>query len=316
METYIATFSSISALILLICFVALLRHLGLLKKENGVLFSTIVTHVTLPALVFYVLSHSKALELEYIIVIFFVLASEIIVLFLAWFIGKKLHIENAQLGTLMIVSAFGSSALLGYAVIGQIFPSNIKALSEAVLISELGVGVGLFTIGTMVSIHFGNTTSQKQTPIQSIQIFLKSPLFLAIVAGLSYNALGIPTKTPVIKEIFETITLISRTNTFFVALTVGVLLGINKIRSILPLIAVAIILKLFVSPSLVWLASQSINLNELQLKVVMLETAMPSAMLSVVFAKKYGCDAELASKLIFITTIFSIFSIILIMGIL
>lgn len=316
MDAYINTFSSISVLVLLICFVAVLRHVGVLKKEDGMLFSTIVTHVTLPALTFYVLSHSKALEWEYLIVILFVLLSEIAILFLAYFIGKKLHVTNAQLGTLMIVSAFGSSALLGYAVIGQVFPANIKALSEAVLISELGVGVGLFTIGTMIAIYFGESSSQKQTPLQSIVIFLKSPIFMGITAGLIYNLIGIPTDAPVVKEVFKTINLISRSNTFFVALTVGVILEVNKIRSILSLVLVAIILKLLVSPLLIYLATLSIDLSTLQLEVVMLECAMPSAMLSVVLAKKYGCDAELASKLVFATTIFSIFSITMMMGLL
>lgn len=312
MNEYISTFSSISVLVLLISFIAVLRHFGVLKKEDGMLFSTIVTHITLPALIFYVLSHSKSLQWEYIIVILFVLLTEIIVLGLAYFIGKKLHIQNAQLGTLMITSAFGSSALLGYAVISQVFPSNIKALSEAVLISELGVGVGLFTIGTMVAIYFGDSL-QKQTPLQSIMIFLKSPIFIAIIAGLTYNLLSISTDAPVIKELFKTINIISRSNTFFVALTVGVLLEVNKIRPILTLVIIAVIFKLFFSPAIVYLASLSINLSEIQLKVVIIESAMPSAMLSVVLAKKYGCDAGLASKLVFATTIFSIFSLTFIM---
>lgn len=117
MNSYISTLSSISVLVLLISFIALLRHFKVLKEQDGALFAKIVTHITLPAVIFSVLSHSKALELEYAFVIIFMLLSEIIVLAIAWFIGKRLKISSEQLGTLMIVSAFGSSALLGYAMI-------------------------------------------------------------------------------------------------------------------------------------------------------------------------------------------------------
>lgn len=316
MNTYINALSSISILVLLIGFIALLRYLNVLKKEDGALFAKLVTQITLPAVVFSVLSHSKALEWEYLLIAFYILCSEVLILFMAWLIGKRMNINSAQLGTLMIVSAFGSSALLGYALITQLFPSNVQAISEAVLISEFGVGVGLFTIGTMVAIHFGSTDSKKQSPLQSLMTFSKSPLFLSIIAGLSYSALNLPTQVPVIKEIFETIELISKANTFFIALTVGVLLEFKGVRSILSFVIVATILKLFVAPLLVWLPVSIMEMSRLQLKVAILEAAMPSAMLSVVLAKKYGCDAQLASKLVFITTVLSVITITFFVGVL
>ena len=316
MTTYLSALSSISVLVFLISFISLLRHFDVLKKENGLLFAKIVTQITLPAVVFSVISQSKNLEWDYLLIAFYILLSEIFILFIAWFIGKKMALNQAQLGTVMLVSAFGSSALLGYALIGQVFPANVEAISEAVIVSEFGVGVGLFTIGTMVAIYFGSSTSEKQTPMQSLIIFSKSPLFLAIIAGLSYSALNLPTDIPVIKEIFKGIELIGKANTFFVALTVGVLLEFKGIRSILSLVFVAIILKLFMGPLFVWLPLSMMELSKIQLEVSMLETAMPSAMLSVALATKYGCDAQLASKLVFITTIFSILTIPLLLGVL
>lgn len=316
MTAYLSALSSISVLVLLIGFIALLRHFDVLKKEDGALFAKIVMNITLPAVVFSVISHSKSLEWEYLLIAFYILFSEVAILFIAWFIGRRMHMNNAQLGTIMIVSAFGSSALLGYVLIGQMFPSDVAAISEAVIISEFGVGVGLFTIGTMVAVYFGANTANQQTPLQSLMIFSKSPLFLAIIAGLSYSVLHLPTDIPVVKEIFDAISLVGKANTFVVALTVGVLLEFKGVRSILPFVVVAVVLKLFVAPLLVWLPVSIMEMSRVQLEVAMLEVAMPSAMLSVVLASKYGCDAQLASKLVFITTIFSIITIPLLVGIL
>jgi predicted permease len=47
------------------------------------------------------------------------------------------------------------------------------------------------------------------------------------------------------------------------------------------------------------------DLQDWQVQVLVLEAAMPSALLTVVFAKTYGCDAKLASKLIFATLVIS-----------
>jgi len=308
-HTYLSALSSISVLIFLIGIIALLKYFNVLKKEDGTLFSKIVMNITLPAVVFSVLAHSKSLEWQYILVALYILLSEVLILLIAWLVGRKLNMESAKLGTFMIVSAFGSSALLGYALIGQVFPSNIAAISEAVIVSEFGVGVGLFTIGTMIAIHFGSNSSVKQSPLQSLKIFGKSPLFLAIIAGLSYTMLNLPTDVPVIKEMFSAIELIAKANTFFVALTIGVLLEFKWFNSILPFMLGSIVLKLFLAPLIIWIPVSLMNISNLQLEIAILEASMPSAMLSVVLATRYGCDAQLASKLVFITTIFSIITL-------
>ncbi|WP_294956080.1 AEC family transporter, partial [Sulfurovum sp.] len=51
------------------------------------------------------------------------------------------------------------------------------------------------------------------------------------------------------------------------------------------------------------------SLENWQLQVLLLEAAMPSAMLSVVLTQQYGCDAKLAAKLIFITLIGSLVTV-------
>ncbi|WP_024851909.1 AEC family transporter [Hydrogenovibrio kuenenii] len=298
--------SSISILVILIGLISALRHFGVLRKEDGNLFAHIVTHITLPAVIFDALSHAQQLEWDYILVVIFILLAESLMLMIAWFIGKTLKLADAQLGSLMLVSAFGSSALLGYAIIQEAFPGNADALSEAVVISELGVGIGLFTLGTMVAIYFGKKTSHAFTPLQSLVDFSKSPIFISIVLGLGYWLLGLPTHGAITEPLFDVIHLIAEANTFFVALTVGVLLQFSSLASILGLTLIVIFLKLILSPLLIWLPTLALDLKTWQVQVIILEAAMPSAMLSVVLATKYGCDGVLASRLVFMTTIASI----------
>jgi malate permease and related proteins len=303
--------SSVSTLVVLIGLIAALRHVGVLRQQDGRLFAHIVTHITLPAVIFNALSHARQLEWDYVLVVLFVLLTEILLLFITWIIGKRIKLPETQLGSFMLVSAFGSSALLGYAIVQQTFPGNADALSEAVVISELGVGIGLFTLGTMVAIYFGKKSSHAFTPLHSLIAFLQSPIFIAILLGFVYWGLGLPVSGRFFQPIFDVIRLIAQANTLFVALTVGVLLQFSSLSEILGLALIVILLKLILSPLLVWLPTLAMALEPWQIKIVILEAAMPSAMLSVVLAAKYGCDAILASRLVFITTLASIFTILL-----
>lgn len=119
-----------------------------------------------------------------------------------------------------------------------------------------------------------------------------------------------------ITPIFHFLEVLSSANTFLVAMTVGVLLHFSGMRAILWLVLFVCLIKLILEPLLVWVPTLAMDLQDWQVQVLVLEAAMPSALLTVVFAKTYGCDAKLASKLIFATLIFSGITIIAMVGIL
>jgi len=304
---YLHTFTSILILGLIILLVIQLKKRGLLKQEYGVLFSKLVTQVTLPALIFDALAQS-VLEWRYILLFFYMFLTEMLLLFIAWAVGKVLKLESGQMGTFLLVSAFGSSALLGYALIVELFPANIAALAEGTFISELGVGLPLFTLGVMIAMHYGKAETETHSSLHSALLFFRSPIFIAIVLGLLWSFSPLGTKGIFITPLFEATHIVAQANTFLVALTVGVLLNFTSIKNIIPIAASVIVIKLLLSPFLVYLPASIMGLESWQMQVLLLEAAMPSAMLSVVLAKQYGCDAKLAAQLVFITLFASLFT--------
>ena len=128
--------------------------------------------------------------------------------------------------------------------------------------------------------------------------------------------LQLPVEGTLITPIFHFLDVLSSANTFLVAMTVGVLLHFSGIRTIIWLVLFAILIKLILKPLIVWVPTLTMDLQDWQLQVLILEAAMPSALLSVVFAKTYGCDAKLASKLIFATLVASSVTIIVMFGVL
>ncbi len=305
MSIYLHTLASIFVLALVILLVVFLRHKGLLKQENGILFSQIVTQITLPALIFSALSRS-VIEWQYLLLFLIMLGSEIILLFIAWGTGRLLGLTHSQMGSFLLVSAFGSSALLGYAIIVQLFPDNSNVIAEAAFVSELGVGLPLFTIGVMTMIYYGSSTKKEINVFSEALLFFKSPIFLSIAAGMIWSLLALPTTGLIVTPLFDALHIVAKANTFLVALTVGVLLQFGSFRDILWMAVAVVVIKLILAPVLVYIPASFLTLETWQMQVLILEASMPSAMLSVVLAKRYGCDAGLAAKLVFVTLIVSL----------
>jgi len=301
--------ASIVVLVGLICLAMVLRRLGLVKEEQGPLFAKLVTHVTLPALIFVSLAKS-VLHWEYALLALVMLAAEIATLALAWLSGRRMGLAAPQLGSVVLVAGFGSSSLLGYALISQVYGGDVQAVAEAVVISELGVGPALFTLGTMIAIYFGSGREESGGRLAEALGFFRSPIFVSVVAGLLWSGFQLPTDGPVLKLPFQALDVLGSANTFLVAMTVGVLLHFQGIRSLLALAALVCAIKLILKPVIVWLPSLALDLSATQIQILVLEAAMPSALLTVVLASSYGCDARLASRLVFATSVASVVTVV------
>lgn len=309
MDIQARVISSICVLLALVLLAMGLRRLGLVKEERGPLFSMLVTRVTLPALIFSSLARSL-LHWELAILALIMLAAEFVALALAWLGGRALGLARPQLGSMMLAAGFGSSALLGYALISQVYGPHSPAIADAVVVSELGVGPALFTLGTMIAIYYGSSEDDHGSRFGEALRFFWSPIFIAVVLGLAWSALRLPTTGPVISQLFQALDLLGQANGFLVAMTVGVLLHLGGLRAMLAVTALVLVIKLVLKPLLVWLPAVALGTGTTELQVLVLEASMPSAMLTVVLAASYGCDARLASKLIFATSLASAVSVV------
>jgi predicted permease len=293
---------SISLLVGLICFAVLLRRLGVLKEEQGPIFGNLVTKVTLPALIFVTLIKTEILFSEAMLALIMV-GAELISIGLAWLAARALKLGKPQTGAMMLTAGFGSSSLLGYPLISHLFSANAPAVTEAVVISELGVGPLLFTLGTFIAIYYGSAEVSARDRLRTAMRFFYSPIFISVVLGIAASSLKLPWQSPELKPLIDALDYLAQANTFAVVLTVGVLLHFGGLSKIIALAAIVGGLKLILKPILVWLPTLGMDLATWQVQVLILEAAMPSAMLSVALSASYGCDAKLASKLVFATSV-------------
>lgn len=305
MSIYARLIASIAVLLGLICFAAFLRHKGIVKEEHGGVFAKLVTHGTLPALIFVSLAHTTIIWSQAWLALI-MLVAELLALGLGWVAARALKMDRPSTGAMILVSGFGSSSLLGYALISEVFPGISGAMTEAVIVSEIGVGPALFTIGTMIAIYYGSGEDvSHKARIKAALGFFYSPIFISVVAGLLWSALKLPVDGPILGTIYQALETAGAANTLMVTLLVGVLLRFQGIGSVALAGAAVVANKLILKPLMIWMPTLFMSLHTWEVHVLVLEAAMPSALLTVALSHTYGCNAGLASRMVFFTTVLS-----------
>ena len=297
--------SGVIVMLAIIVLAALLKKFGVLKKDDSTLFSRIVLQVTLPAVIFssLVLKHFDS---DFLIMAMIMAAIEIAIIIFAWLIATILKLKPGEKGALILVSAFGMTTMLGYPIIRQVFQGNAMAMEEAVVTSEFGVGLLLFILGPLIAMYYGESKLEGKFIMKSVKKFFISPIFISLVAGIGLSFVPFERGGHVFTSFVHFFQLIGNANLLMVAFTIGLLIELKKIKYIYLFLGIAVLLKLIVKPLLaVWLTGDS-HFTEMMREIVVIETALPSAILTVVFAKQFNCRPDLVSMAIMVTLVLSV----------
>ena len=300
-------FQGIAILFVAVVLAIVLKKLNILKKEDSLLFSRIVLYITLPALIFSSLAQ-RAFTSEFLMMAGMMTFVELLIMALAWLFAKLFKFDSGKTGALILVSSFGMTTMLGYPLIRQVFPGNTLAMEEAVITSEFGVGLLLFIMGPLIAMYYGKTKVEGKILIQSVRKFFVSPIFISLIAGILISLIPQQNKD-FMKPVIHFFGLIGNANLLMVTFTIGLLIEIKKAKSIYLFLAIAIVLKLIIKPLLAIIITQSPDFSEMMREIILIETALPSAILTVVFAKQYNCRPDLVSLAIMTTLILSLASV-------
>jgi len=300
-------FEGIIILFATVVLALILKRVGVLKKEDSLTFSRIVLFVTLPALVFASLSQ-RTFSYDYLIMAGVMSLVEVLIMLIAWLLARLLKFDSGKTGALILVSAFGMTTMLGYPLIRQVFPNNSLAMQEAVISSEFGVGLLLFILGPMIAMHFGKSNADTKDLIRSAKKFFISPIFIALVSGIAISFLP-HEKTSFLEPVIRFFKLIGNANLLMVTFTIGLLIEFKKIKNAYLFLVIAIVLKLILKPLLAVVFTNTPAFTDMMQEIILIETALPSAILTVVFAKQYNCRPDLVSLAIMTTLVLSLVSV-------
>ncbi len=302
MSVFHSLLNAVLVIALLYALALILKSRNILEESHSMILARVVTDLCLPAVVFLSLAgqtlHLKQLEPAGVM-----LSLELFCIALAWWISRLLGFSRAKQGAIVFCAAFGSSTFLGYSIIMQMFPGNTEAMTEAVLISELGVGYPIFILGPMLAAYFGS--GEKGTWRAGLAFF-KSPVFFALIGGLLWGMLDLPGKENIyLRPVFHMAEILASALTPLAILAVGLLLKRPVLKEALIALTIVVGIKLLLKPLLAGHLAGAMGFPALWEDVLVLLAAMPPAVLGAVFLKRYGGDAGFASTLLLTATILS-----------
>ena len=222
----------------------------------------------------------------------------------ARFLKNKLSRPTA--GALILASTLCNATYLGLPVVQAVVGEEYSQVP--LMFDLLGMSVLLFSFGTIICVEFG-TRGTKHTFGEGLRQILRLPPMIAAVAGLVYNVLG-GTLPEVVDSTLDALGSVVAPLMLF---SIGLALSVPKLKA-LPILAPAIGIKVVVAPLIGFLlvgwliADPNIALG------THLETAMPTMVLTIVFAERYGLDEEILAQAIVLTTIVSLITLPLVAG--
>lgn len=283
-----------------------LRYRGVLTESHAPVISRMITDVVLPALIFYKMSDVSPTRHQVDAAIA-MMGSELIVGVTAWAIGRYLiGFNRFALGAFILASTFGSTSMMGTALIQIVFPNNSEALAAGITVAQIGVGVPNNTIGVLIALWFGNHNT-KINLTQIFKTFILNPSVIAFSGGLLWSLFSLPRTGFLLTIVFGALQFSGISLTFLVALLTGLTMKKMKREDFgFPLFACATLL-LVVQPIIAYeLDAITGNIESMTSILLLLLGAMPASPLVIAFSVRYGCDVDLAAKLVVSTCIMSI----------
>ncbi len=169
-----------------------------------------------------------------------------------------------------------------------------------ILFDYAGMTPLLFTLGTAVCVAYGTTDEQPSIRQGLLQI-LRLPPFIATIAGIAVNASGLQLPSWFIAAAETAGKVVAPLMLFSIGLTLR-WPSISRTPLLLP----AAVIRTVLVPILVFPLATLLHANDDILRATMLEAAMPSMMLPLVFAERYGLDVESLAEAILLSTLISV----------
>jgi len=287
----------------------IMKRKSIVQEEDAALCARLLTQAALPAFIFFQLSTHPVSSRQFLMVLAMIVTG-LLSMGAAWLAGKSLRLERPKIGALMLTSSFGSTALIGYPLIQFSFPNNPTALTDAILLSELGVGLPIFILGPAVAMHFGEDFEKNVANRRKVLVeYFRSPIFFATVLGLMIAPLQLPVGNWLLAPLYEALSVIGSAVAVLACLILGLQLKMKSLKGIWTLFLVSAFIQMAFQPWVAHTQAALYHLSVEQSQVLTLISSLPAAVLVSVFATHYKCASDTTSALIMMHLLLAIVAV-------
>lgn len=208
---------------------------------------------------------------------------------LVWGMSQILKLSSSVQRSLVATTLFANNANMGFPVVA--FALGSAGLERAV-VYMIAASIVMFGFGPALLKGSGIATG--------ISLTLRLPLLWAIVGGLSLRlfALKLPLKFD------ESIQLLGKAAIPVALIILGMQLAKTRFQIGIQE-ALAAMMRLLVAPLIAYLVGRTLSLEGLDLQVLVLQSAMPTAVNTFVLVTEFGGDAAWVARTVMISTLMS-----------
>ena len=265
-----------------------------LSGDSNKLLSRLVINITLPCTILSSVLSGEITATGRDAAIFMLLTAAAFVIFflLAAPLPNLLRVPAGDRGLFRFMAMFGNVGFMGFPVIQSIFGTGSLFY---VTIFNIVFSVVCFSIGILMISGKGNKIS--------LMTFVNPTMIVSILAViLFYLKLTVPA------FISDSIKLVGQLTTPSVMLLIGSTLAMFPIKEVFTNLRIypLIVVKLLIMPIITWLVMRLFVSDPLMLGVFMVLSGMPTATNAAMLSMEYGGNEKLASTGVFLTTLFSL----------
>ena len=211
---FITALSKVLPIFLLILLGVVLRRLQVIRPDTVVDIKKLVVTVTLPAVLFLAFSQ-VGIEARYLVIVVIMFGACWLVLLLGQRLGPLLRLPSPYMPSLLTGFEAG---MMGYAIFGAVYgPAAIFRFGV------IDLGQVLFVFFVLVP-GLERLSTGKRPMRDTLLSFLKTPVILAILAGLTFKQVGLAvffSQSPLASGVLEAVRLLGAMTTPLVALAIG-----------------------------------------------------------------------------------------------
>jgi len=278
-----------------------LKRIGVINENFVEITSKFVFNVSLPAFIFMKISTldlTAALDIGQII---FIYTGTLLVYFIVWIIAS-LYIKDGRDLSVFVQGAYRSNyAIVGLAIIANLFGN--EGLGKASLI--LAFLLPLYNVLAVIILTVPMRKTKKLNLRNTVQEIILNPLIIAVIVALpfSYFKLELPSM------LFTTGNFLADVALPLALIGIGGSLNIENIKRASTLAFSSSMLKLIVVPVVLTFFAYLFGYRDMDLGIMFILFACPTAIVSFIMAEAMGCNSKLAGNIVVISTIGSVITI-------
>ena len=266
--------------------------IGRLTKIDLRTVSRIAFYVFTPALVFQLTTHNYVSGSESARIVALAIAVTAVVAVLAWTVGKAAGLNRRMLAAVLLVAIFPNAGNYGLSAIFFSHGEPGLALASIYFVTMATI---TYTVGVVIA-----SMGQKSF-FDSAKALLKIPVLYALAGAYLFNIFqwSLPS------SLNSSIELLSKA----AIPTMLILLGLQLQRAVwkhdLLALGIANGMRLLVSPIVAVGLGLAIGVTGLSLQVIVLEAAMPGAVMTIILATEFQVEPEFVTAAVATSTLLS-----------